>query len=302
MLLIWIVFVAPNNFAAYEVMIGATLLLAVGILDDKGLLHHQLKLFVAMPLAAFLVLWSGRRMQVFSQLFGEDAGWIADTTLSFVWVVGVTAAFSILDHMDGLCAGVCAIGSAYLFIWATSAGQAAEAVLAAGLMGAALGFLWWNFHPAKIFMGDGGAMFLGFLLAALSLRVEFAGMPAKSAWMTPTLILIVPVFDTTLVTISRSRRGLVPFTSPGKDHTAHRIAGRRGGQRGAVLTLYALGAVGGALSLVLPNLDGPQRWVLASATASAVLLAIVFLERLPFEKQEPARIPKRAHSAESQPS
>ena len=90
---------------------GATLVAAVGFLDDRGLLHHQIKLFLAMPASAVILLASGIRAYVFSVVWPGRAGWWCDTALTLLWVVGITAAFSILDHMDGLCAGVAATAS-----------------------------------------------------------------------------------------------------------------------------------------------------------------------------------------------
>src|SRR5438034_4072897 len=145
------------------ILAGATLVAAVGILDDRGLLHHQIKLFVGMPVAAAILLVSGIRAQVFSVLLGGRGGDFLDTLLTVVWVVGITASFSILDHMDGLCAGVAAMASVFFAVLAYLNGQTLVSTLAAAVLGAATGFLRWNFKPAKIFMGDGGAMFLGFL-------------------------------------------------------------------------------------------------------------------------------------------
>ena len=103
-------------------------------------------------------------------------------------------------------------------------------------------------------MGDGGAMFLGFLMATLGLKLRLEHANHFSGWLAPLLILGVTIFDTTLVTISRSRRGLLPFATPGKDHAAHRLANLGWGQRGAVLALYSLGALsGGAAVLVRPT-------------------------------------------------
>ncbi|MGO9639740.1 MAG: glycosyltransferase family 4 protein [Candidatus Acidiferrales bacterium] len=263
---------------------GATLLAVVGFLDDRGLLHHQIKLFGAMPLAGVILLVSGVRAQVFSPLFRGWAGVWADTALTLVWVVGVTAAFSILDHMDGLCAGVAAVASLFFAIFAFQSGQLLVSTMAAAVMGAAMGFLRWNFNPAKIFMGDGGAMFLGFLMATLALKLRPAG-PAHFPWLVPVLILGVPVFDTTLISISRSRRGLLPFTTPGKDHTAHRLSNLGLGQRRAVLVLYGLGAFSGASALVISRVS--QGFVLPLAAVSAVLAlgAVAWLERAPYERQ-----------------
>ena len=167
------------------------------------------------------------------------------------WVVGITASFSILDHMDGLCAGVAAMSSIFFAMIAYLNGQTLVTTLAAAVLGGATGFLRWNFKPAKIFMGDGGAMFLGFLMATLGLKLRLENANSISGWLVPVLILGATIFDTTLITISRSRRGLIPFTTPGKDHTAHRLANLGWGQRGAVLGMYSLGVItGGAAVLV----------------------------------------------------
>src|SRR5580700_3711780 len=221
------------------ILAGATLLAMVGFLDDGGLLHHQVKLFIGMPVAALFLLASGIHAQLFSQFVPGLPGVLLDGCFTVLWVVGITAAFSILDHMDGLCAGIAAVAAAFFTISAGMNGQTLVRTLGAATFGAALGFLRWNFNPAKIFMGDGGAMFLGFLMATLALKLRPEGQP-PAIWLVPLLILGVPIFDTTLVSISRSRRGLLPFTTPGKDHTAHRLSNLGLHQRGAVLMLYAL--------------------------------------------------------------
>src|SRR5205814_5967762 len=125
--------------------------------------------------------------------------------LTVVWVVGITASFSILDHMDGLCAGVAAMASVFFAMLAYLNGQTVVSTLAAAVLGAATGFLRWNFKPAKIFMGDGGAMFLGFLMATLGLKLRLSSANHMAALLTPMLILGVTIFDTTLVSVSRAR-------------------------------------------------------------------------------------------------
>jgi UDP-GlcNAc:undecaprenyl-phosphate/decaprenyl-phosphate GlcNAc-1-phosphate transferase len=157
--------------------------------------------------------------------------------------------------------------------------------LAAAVLGAALGFLRWNFNPAKIFMGDGGAMFLGFLMATLALKIRPEGSHFPAAWLAPVLILGVPIFDTTLVSISRSRRGLLPFTSPGKDHTAHRLSNLGLGHRGAVLVLYCLAALFGVLGVFAPRISSATAYAFAGFLLIAALVAVVFLEGAPFERQ-----------------
>src|SRR5436305_2292357 len=243
-------FHGPARAQIAGILIGATLVAAVGILDDRGLLHHQVKLFVGMPLAAGILLLSGIRAQVFSTLFAGRTGDLLDIVLTIVWVVGITASFSILDHMDGLCAGVAAMASAFFALLAYLNGQTLVTTLAAAVLGAATGFLRWNFKPAKIFMGDGGAMFLGFLMAAVGLKLRLVNGTVLAGWLAPLLILAATIFDTTLVTVSRARRGLLPFATPGKDHSAHRLANVGLGQRGAVLSMYLLGAGGGAAAIL----------------------------------------------------
>ena len=267
------------------ILAGATLIAAVGILDDRGWLHHQVKLFVGMPIAAGILLLSGIHAQVFSVVVGGRTGNVADAVLTVVWVVGITASFSILDHMDGLCAGIAATASAFFAMLAYLNGQALVSVLAAAVLGAAAGFLRWNFKPAKIFMGDGGAMFLGFLMATLSLKLRLEHAAHFSAWFAPVLLVGPTIFDTTLVTISRSRRGLLPFAAPGKDHTAHRLANLGLGHRGAVLAMYLLGAVSGSLAILVSYLTTRQAISVAVFVAAAAFVGVASLERAPYERQ-----------------
>jgi len=282
-----ILFVFDGHARAQSVGIvtGATLVAAVGFLDDRGWLHHQVKLFVGMPFAAVLLLASGIHAQLFSVFVSGHLGYLLDAGLTVLWVVGITASFSILDHMDGLCAGVAATASIFFAVLAYLNGQTWVTTLAAAILGAATGFLRWNFKPAKIFMGDGGAMFLGFLMATLGLKLRLENATALAGWLAPLLILGVTIFDTTLVTISRSRRGLLPFAAPGKDHTAHRLANFGFGQRGAVIGLYLLGAVSGSAALLVSYLSPRGAALTAIITAAVVLVGVGLLERAPYERQ-----------------
>src|SRR5215469_3863777 len=281
-----IVFDGPARGQIFGIVTGATLVAMVGFLDDRGWLHHQIKLFVGMPLAAVILLISGVHAQVFGQLMAGRTGHWLDAALTVVWVVGITASFSILDHMDGLCAGVAAMASAFFALLAYLNGQTLVTVLAASVLGAATGFLRWNFKPAKIFMGDGGAMFLGFLMATLALKLRLEHASSVSSWLAPVLILSATIFDTTLVTISRSRRGLLPFTTPGKDHSAHRLANLGLGHRGAVITLYFLGAIGGCAALLVSYLSTRSALVLGTLILATILLGVAYFERAPYERQE----------------
>jgi UDP-GlcNAc:undecaprenyl-phosphate GlcNAc-1-phosphate transferase len=267
------------------IVAASTMLLIVGMLDDRHLLHHQVKLFVAMPVAAVTLVALGVKTHVGSAFLPAPMGPILDVGLTIFWVVGTTAAYNIFDHMDGLASGVTAIASVFFAILAIREGQVLVATFATALLGASLGFLLWNFNPAKIFMGDGGAMFLGFMVATLGLKLRLHDVPDTTSWIIPELLLIVPIFDTTLVSISRARRGLIPFASPGKDHTAHRLANAGLGQRGAVLALYVVGIVSGLLALLVCGTPAAFFCGSAVVVALVALAAVVWLERFPYERQ-----------------
>jgi UDP-GlcNAc:undecaprenyl-phosphate GlcNAc-1-phosphate transferase len=283
-------FVADEEWSQMlGIFVASSLALVVGMLDDRGILHHQIKLLVAMPFAAAVLIVTGMHSEMFLEFetlsgLGLSGAWF-DYGLSFVWFVGIIAAFSILDHMDGLCAGVAAIAAAFSFSFATVSGQLLVATLAAAILGASLGFLWWNKKPARIFLGDGGAMLLGLVIATLGIKLRFPELSPTVSWMVPVMVLAVPIFDTTLVTVSRLRRGLVPFSSPGKDHTAHRLVSLGLSERQAVVVIYGLGLVGG-LSAWLVALFGPPVGIpVAGCMAVGVIAAIAWLERVPYEKQ-----------------
>ena len=239
------------------VLAAATLLVLVGSLDDRGVLHHQVKLFAGMPAAALILLAVDIRAQVFVPLLGAAPMWAAaDTALTIFWVVGITAAFSILDYMDGLCAGIAAIAAAGFTLLAITGGQVLVGILAAAVLGAAAGFVTWNYNPARVFMGDGGAMFLGFMMATLGLKVRLPELPAATAALVPVLLLAVPILDTTLVTITRTRRGVLPFSSPGKDHVGHRLVDYGFTQRRAVNLMYAAACLAALTAIVSAGVIG----------------------------------------------
>src|SRR3984957_20526707 len=291
MLAVLFAFDGPARAQSLGIVAGATLVAAVGFLDDKGWLHHQIKLFVAMPFAAGILLASGIHAQVFETFVAGRAGYALDAVLTVFWVVGITASFSILDHMDGLCAGVAAMASIFFAMIAYLNGQTRVTTPPAAVLGGATGFLRWNFKPAKIFMGDGGAMFLGFLMATLGLKLRLDHANHLSGWFAPLLILGVTIFDTTLVTISRSRRGLIPFTTPGKDHTAHRLANLGWGQRGAVLALYSLGVVTGGAAVLVTYLPPAGALTIAAFALVLTLIGVALLERAPYEPQKRKSVP-----------
>lgn len=274
---------------AWAILAGGTLLLIVGLVDDVFSLPAGFKLGVAIPAAALLLVASGIRTMYPANLIAVDDSWISTVlvlAISMCWIVGITAAFAILDHMDGLCAGVAAIASAYFYGLAIAAGQLWVSALAAALVGVGLGFLVWNFKPAKIFMGDGGAMFLGFMVAALGIKLRMSSYPPTNTWMVPILVLAVPILDTSLVTISRLRRGLLPMRHPGKDHLAHRLLNLGLGQRGAVLSIYVVAIAAGALASTLLEMRAIHANIVVGCFFVLGVLAVLLLERAPYDRQE----------------
>jgi UDP-GlcNAc:undecaprenyl-phosphate GlcNAc-1-phosphate transferase len=275
----------PARSQIVGIMVGATLLLIVGTLDDRGLLHHQVKLLLAMPVSAVVLILSGIQYHLPPAQLPVASARIVDFAITVLWVVGITAAFSILDHMDGLAGGITAITSFFFAILAILDGQLLVGTLGAAMFGACLGFLRWNFNPAKIFMGDGGAMFLGFMMATLGLKLRSQGLPASTQWLIPVLVLAVPIFDTTLVSISRTRRGLVPFLAAGADHSAHRLANIGLKQRGAVLILYAAAIMSGVVTLFLRRFHTTTSTLPAIVISVCILLGVAVFETLPYERQ-----------------
>jgi UDP-GlcNAc:undecaprenyl-phosphate/decaprenyl-phosphate GlcNAc-1-phosphate transferase len=285
MLAILLVMPSGAREQSAAIVTGATLVALVGFLDDRGWLHHQIKLFAGMPIAAAILLASGVRVHAFELFVPGKTGYVLDVALTLLWVVGITASFSIFDHMDGLCAGIAAVASLFFALLSFLNGQVFVTTLAAAVLGAATGFLRWNFKPAKIFMGDGGAMLLGFLMATLALKLRLTQAAPGAALLAPVLILGVPIFDTTLITISRAKRGLLPFAAPGKDHAAHRLANWGLGQRNAVLTLYAAGLICGLAGVGASYLQAAGALMVLGVACLAAMLGVFLLEKAPYETQ-----------------
>jgi UDP-GlcNAc:undecaprenyl-phosphate GlcNAc-1-phosphate transferase len=230
-----------RNFDQFvSILIAASWMSFLGLWDDRWGVRPAFKLLGQLAGALFLVV---NGVQVLLPVLPP---W-ADVVATLLWLVGITNAFNLLDNMDGLSSGIAAIAAAFFVLMSTFSGQYLVGALAAAVLGACIGFLIYNYNPASIFMGDSGSLFLGFLLAAVGIKLRFPDNVTFVTWMIPPLVLSVPLFDTTLVVISRLRRRLNPLTTPGKDHVSHRLVATGMTQREAVLTLYL---VAGALGLV----------------------------------------------------
>ncbi len=253
------------------ILVGATLVSFLGIWDDRRGLRPLLKL-VGQIAAALILVMTGVQVR----LLGNQ---VLDVALTVFWTVGITNALNLLDNMDGLSGGVGAVASAFFLLLAAMSGQYLVGSLAAALTGACIGFLYYNFNPASIFMGDAGSLFLGFVLAAVGIKLRFPSNIPAVTWMIPVLVLGLPIFDTTLVVISRLRRG-VPIYVGGKDHVSHRLVAMGWTQREAVLGLYLVCCALGVLAMFVSQAGLVEAYVIGGATALAGLYALWRLEQV----------------------
>ncbi|MGC9349168.1 MAG: glycosyltransferase family 4 protein [Anaerolineae bacterium] len=256
------------------ILVGATLVSFLGFWDDRFSLSAGVKL-VGQMFAVGLLILSGVRVTAM------PADWL-DIFVTFLWVVGITNALNLLDNMDGLSAGIAAIASAHFAIMCGFSGQYLVGALSVAVMAACMGFLVHNWNPATIFMGDSGSLFLGFMLASLGIKLRFPDNVPFVTWMIPILVLGVPIFDTTLVTISRLRRGLNPLTTPGMDHTSHRLTYAGFSRREAVFLLYITAFVLGLLAVFVTQATIFEGYLVGGVVLVAGMIGIWRLELPPF--------------------
>lgn len=276
-----------NQFVG--IFVGATFMSLMGVIDDRWGLGSYVKL-VGQLLAAALLIFSGVQVQIFG-------GWL-DIAITILWVVGITNALNLLDNMDGLSGGIAMIAAVFFTLLAAMSHQYLVGALAAALAGACAGFLIYNWNPAHIFMGDTGSLFLGFLLSAVAIKLRFPSNSVTVTWMIPLLVLAVPIFDSSLVFISRLRRGKNPLTTAGKDHVSHRLARLTGSRREAVLLCYLIAGAIGLLAVFLTQAGRTEAIFLAIFVVIGAIYGMWWLEfrNGGIREPEPARDPTRSPS------
>lgn len=245
------------------ILVGATWVSFLGFWDDRIGLSAWVKL-IGQILGGLILIAAGVTVELTDQP-------IVNGALTLFWVVGITNAMNLLDNVDGLCGGIAAIASAFFLLISLLNGQFLVASLSAAILGASIGFLIYNFNPASIFMGDTGTLFLGFVLSVIGIKLRFLGHPVIFTWFIPVLVLGLPIFDTTLVFISRLRRGRNPLTTPGVDHLSHRLIERGWTRREAVLLLYLAAVVLGVLALLCAQAAGWENYLVAGIAVLASL-------------------------------
>lgn len=249
----------------WGVLAGGTALVLLGLVDDRRGLDWRLRLAVQTAVAVAMVAW-GYRLTAFVH-------WpILTAVLSVLWIVGLTNSFNMLDNMDGLSAGLGAICSGLLaavVLVAPSPATHQPQLFIGGfllvLLGSLAGFLWHNRPPARLFMGDAGAYWIGYLLAVVTLAATFAGYEAPHRILAPLCVLAVPLYDTATVVFIRLRQGRSPFVGD-KSHFSHRLVELGMTPPQAVLTIYLATATCGLGALVLHQVD---------YTGAAIVLLVV---------------------------
>ncbi|MBN3946178.1 MAG: MraY family glycosyltransferase [Nostoc sp.] len=250
------------------ILLGGSILVLVGFIDDQFGLPPSVRLWTQIVTALLLVA-NGISVKV---MFGTPIDYLLSMLLTVLWVVGITNAINLMDGMDGLAGGISFITAMSLLAVAAQFNNRAAAILVlAALAGAALGFLRHNFHPSRIIMGDAGAYFFGYVLAATSILGKLQ-QNTVYALIPTVLFLLLPVLDTTQVFVRRLLAGNNPLSTPGKDHLHHRLLDWGLSQRNAAFTLWSITLV---FNLLAMRIQGMSLAVMA-ATASSIILLLGF--------------------------
>lgn len=274
-------------------MIGILIIVIIGIIDDIKQLKAWIKL-VFQILAALVVIMSGVKIEEITNPFssiGVTFLGMLSIPITVIWIVGITNAINFIDGVDGLAAGVSSIASlSLLFIAIFNQQQTDEVFLMAGLAGAALGFLPFNFNPAKIFMGDTGSTFLGFTLAVISI-IGLVKMYAAIAIVIPLLALGLPIFDMTMTILRRMfNRGSI--MQPDRGHIHHKLMEMGLTQRQTVVALYIISAVLGVCAIQLATNGVLKALILLAATAIFIIAGARYMDEIVKENQAKQEIQK----------
>lgn len=250
--------------------VGGTVLVLVGIIDDMKDIPAKVKL-LGQILAACIVVASGVRVEFMTNfiLGGMFPLYIFSVPFTVIWIVAIINAVNLIDGLDGLAAGTSIIAAVTMAISGYATGQTEMASIALILIGSTLGFLKYNFHPAKIFMGDTGSMFLGYNLAVLAV-MGFTKSFTLLSLVTPILVLAIPILDT-LFAIIRRKMNNKPIFKPDKNHLHHCLLNYGFSHRDTVLVIYAVSAVLALCGLIMTYLN-PAQGVILLGVISVVII------------------------------
>lgn len=261
---------AANMNMIRAMLVGGTMIIILGAFDDRFELSAKIKLLGQIAAACVVVFGFGIKIDLLNIPFGETMqpieAWVS-IPLTIFWIVGVTNAINLIDGLDGLAAGVSGIAIGTILVMAIVMGNVPIILLSSLLLGGIIGFLFFNFHPAKIFMGDSGSLFLGFCLATLSM-ISFKQITIVS-FVTPLLIIGVPLSDTFFAIIRRlvNKR---PIFAPDKGHLHHCLQELGFSHRRTVLIIWAVAAVFGGFAIL-------QSTVVQSTAANWITFIVICL-------------------------
>jgi UDP-GlcNAc:undecaprenyl-phosphate/decaprenyl-phosphate GlcNAc-1-phosphate transferase len=254
------------------IIISGSIILVMGIFDDIRPLKAQQKLYVQI-LASIMLLFFGVTVKSITIPFigGNGSFYIRylGIPLTIIWVVGITNAINVIDGLDGLAGGICLISSLTLFGVSIISGRYTTMNLTAILSGACLGFLPFNFNPAKIFMGDTGALFLGFILAAISIQGATKSAAAVAVAV-PILAIGLPIYDT-LFAMIRRKLNKKPMMGADRGHLHHRLLDMGLSQRQAVLSMYSISTVLGSASIIAMRVSSKKSFAILVVVCSIVI-------------------------------
>jgi len=260
-----------SNFLLATSVLGPALAMGlIGLWDDLKNLP-PLPRFIGQSVAGLVV---AAALVLGSNVANPTGSTFADVLITVIWVVGICNSINFFDNLDGGAAGTAAISAIFLTYLAINSGQAFVAALSIVVAGATLGFLIWNRAPARIFMGDAGALFLGVLLATLTIRLNPDTQTSIGSFATPVLLLAIPILDTTVAVLSRLRRGVSPFLG-GKDHLSHRLVRAGLSRKMAAIALWLLSATFALFAVILTILA--KKYEVYFVASTAFLWALLFL-------------------------
>jgi len=267
-------FTSSTFWLATSVLGPALLLGLIGLWDDIRNLP-PLPRFIAQTFAGVFTA----SILITTDNVGNPTGSdIFDSIITVIWVVGICNSINFFDNLDGGAAGTVAISSIALAYLALSGDQYLIAALSTVTAGATLGFLVWNKSPAKIYMGDAGALFLGVLLATLTVRFEPTTQSLISAYLVPIFLLAIPILDTTVAVLSRLRRHISPFQG-GQDHLSHRLIRAGCSRRKAAFSLWGLSAIYTSIAVFISNTESSfENYILISAITVWIITFLLFFK------------------------
>ncbi len=265
----------PGNPQLLGLLVGSACILLLGVYDDIRGAKAPTKL-VFQVAAAGLLYFSGVRILAISTHFGwmVTLG-ILSLPFTVLWLVGLTNGMNLLDGIDGLATGVAAIATLTILLVALGNGRTQVSLIAAALLGSLLGFLVFNFHPAQIYLGDCGAMFLGFLLAAISVLGNQKSASAVAMGV-PIIALGIPIFDTVLALVRRLVRGKHPFQGD-RDHLHHRLLAQGLSQPRVAIMFYAVSGLLAVMALLMAKATRMGAWLIFLCLGLAVIAVIQWM-------------------------